>query len=48
MMGVKVSKPICPYDGKPCSDPERGCGLFTFGVLGDGVVWCCSRLPVEM
>ena len=39
--------PLCPYDGKPCSDPERGCSAGMFGVLGDDVVWRCPRLPVE-
>lgn len=40
--------PVCPFDGKPCLAPERGCSVGTFGVLGDGVVWRCSRLKEDV
>ena len=40
--------PVCPYDGKPCSNLEHGCGSFTFGSLGDDVVWRCPRLKQEL
>jgi len=39
--------PICPHDGKPCSNPESGCEASAFGVMTrDGknkAIWRCPR-----
>lgn len=42
--------PLCPYDGKSCGTPERGCQKVAFGVTAsDGdqeILWSCPRLEV--
>jgi len=39
--------PACPFDGKPCLTPERGCTQHLFGTLAsDGkeeLVYSCPR-----
>lgn len=43
--------PVCPFDGKPCLTPEKGCSASAFGVLvADGkseVVWSCPRFKPD-
>ena len=43
--------PICPYDRKPCSSPERGCEASAFGVLTsdgkDKAIWRCPRFKPD-
>ena len=47
----KVLPPMCPWNGKPCINLERGCEESSFGVAAaDGVletVWRCPYLDVD-
>jgi len=44
--------PICPSDGKPCGNPERGCFQEAFGVVAlDGkseILWVCPRFKAKL
>jgi len=43
-----VLPPMCPYDSKPCDNPERGCeDTFIGEAAANGVgelIWRCPRL----
>ena len=41
--GSSKSVPICFFDGLLCEHYGQ-CEIWTFGVLGDEVVWRCRRL----
>ena len=47
IIAQRVEKPLCPYDGKPCEAPERGCYAVAFGSTvsdsGEKFLWRCTR-----
>lgn len=44
---MKSNLPVCPFDGKPCLTPEKGCFQSVFGVMAsdskEEVLWVCPR-----
>ena len=46
IVAQNTEKPMCPYDGKPCENPERGCQAVTFGSTAsddEKALWSCPR-----
>jgi len=43
--------PLCPYDGKPCPTPDRGCQMVLFGVMAkngkEEIAWSCPRFKPD-